>query len=76
MPLELVIQEADRLLLSDAGSDLRIVYFLVIGPASGEMMWNGELYLSEGQVAMVESKELFGSVLVRDYEHVVEENDS
>lgn len=39
-------------------------------------MRDGELYLSEGQAARFEFEELFGPVLVGNYEHVVEEDDS
>lgn len=46
MGLELIIQEADSLLLGDAGSELSFEDLLVICPAVGEVVRDGELYLS------------------------------
>lgn len=76
MGLELIIQEADGLLFGNAGSDLGLEDLLVVGPAVGEVVGDGELYLGEGHAARVELVEFFGPVLVGNNECFVEEDDS
>ena len=48
----------------------------MVRPAAGEVVGDGEWDLGEGQAARVKLEELFGPVLVGNYERFVEEDDS